>query len=62
MCIRDRFTLIQPAIDQQNKIIADARSTDNTRTKPYEDQLTSIQAEIQRLETTAKEYEITIAG
>ena len=56
------FTRIQPAIDQQNKIIADARSTDNTRTKPYEDQLTSIQAEIQRLETTAKEYETTIAG
>src|SRR6056300_1064863 len=33
------FERIQPAIDQQNKIISDARETDNTRTKPYEDQL-----------------------
>jgi hypothetical protein len=54
------FERIQPAIDQQNKIIADARADDNTRTKPYEDQLTSIQAEILRLENSAKEYESTI--
>ena len=56
------FERIQPAIDQQNKIIADARETDNTRTKPYEDQLTSIQNEIGRLETTAREYEDKIAN
>ena len=54
------FERIQPAIDQQNKIIKDARADDNTRTKPYEDQLTNIQAEIQRLENSAKEYEATI--
>ena len=54
------FERIQPAIDQQNKIISDARSGDNTRTKPYETQLTNIQAEIQRLEKSAKEYETTI--
>ena len=54
------FERIQPAIDQQNKIIKDARADDNTRTKPYEDQLTNIQSEIQRLENSAKEYEATI--
>jgi len=54
------FDRIQPAITQQNKIITDARATDSTRTKPYEDQLTSITAEILRLETSAKEYEAKI--
>ena len=54
------FERIQPAIDQQNKIIEDARATDNSRTKPYEDQLASIQAEILRLETSAKDYETKI--
>ena len=56
------FERIQPAIDQQNKIISDARETDNTRTKPYEDQLTNIQNEISRLETTAREYEDKIVN
>ena len=55
------FERIQPAIAQQNKIIEDARASDNTRTKPYEDQLTNIQAEITRLETSAREYEDKIA-
>ena len=54
------FDRIKPAIAQQNKIITDARGTDANRTKPYEDQLTSITAEILRLETSAKEYETKI--
>ena len=54
------FERIQPAIEQQNKIITDARASDNTRTKPYEDQLASITAEILRLESSAKEYETKI--
>jgi len=54
------FERIKPAINQQNKIIEDARATDGNRTKPYEDQLTNIQAEILRLETSAKEYETKI--
>ena len=54
------FKRIQPAIDQQNKIIADAREGDATRTKPYEDQLTNIKDEIKRLETSAKNYEESI--
>jgi outer membrane murein-binding lipoprotein Lpp len=54
------FERIKPAIAQQNKIIEDARGTDAKRTKPYEDQLASITAEILRLETSAKEYESKI--
>ena len=54
------YERIKPAIEQQNKIITDARGTDANRTKPYEDQLTSITAEILRLETSAKEYESKI--
>ena len=54
------FDRIKPAIEQQNKIITDARATDANRTKPYEDQLASITAEILRLETSAKEYETKI--
>ena len=54
------FERIQPAIQQQNKIIADARAGDATRTKPYEDQLKSIQEEIKRLEDSAKGYEDSI--
>ena len=54
------FDRIKPAIEQQNKIITDARGTDANRTKPYEDQLTSITAEILRLETSAKDYETKI--
>jgi hypothetical protein len=56
------FERINPAIAQQNQTIADARATDTNRTKPYEDQLTSITAEILRLETSAKEYETKIAA
>ena len=54
------FDRIKPAIEQQNHIITDARASDNDRTKPYEDQLASITAEILRLETSAKEYETKI--
>ena len=56
------FERIQPAIQQQNQIITDSRNNDATRTKPYEDQLSSIQAEILRLETSAKEYEDSISN
>ena len=55
------FERIKPAIAQQNATIESARTNDSTRTKPYEDQLTSITAEILRLETSAKEYESTIS-
>ena len=51
------FDRINPAIAQQNQIIADARTDDATRTEPYENQLESITAEILRLESSAREYE-----
>ena len=60
--IDNAYTRIQPAIDEQQKIIADARESDAGRTKPYEDQLTNIKDEIIRLETSAKQYEETIAN
>ena len=60
--IDSAYTRIQPAIEEQQKIIADARDADSDRTKPYEDQLTNIKEEIRRLETTAREYEEKIAG
>jgi len=56
------FDRIKPAIEQQNKIITDAREADGDRTKPYENQLASITAEILRLETSAREYEEKIAN
>ena len=56
------FERIQPAIEQQNKIIEDARAADGNRTKPYEDQLANIQAEILRLEESARGYETSITG
>ncbi len=60
--IDSAYTRIQPAIEEQQKIIADARESDADRTKPYEDQLANIKDEIIRLETSAKEYEDTIAN
>jgi len=56
------FERIAPAIEQQNKIIEDARTADGSRTKPYEDQLANIQAEILRLEESARSYESSISG
>ncbi len=55
--IDNTYIRIQPAIEEQNLIIQNARSDDATRTAPYEEQLTSIKAEVLRLEATANEYE-----
>ena len=56
------YDRIQPAIDEQNSIIQSARDNDKDRTKPFEEQLVSIQNEVVRLESSAREYENTIAG
>ena len=56
------FDRIKPAIEQQNLIITNARAGDSNRTKPYEDQLSSITAEVLRLESSAKQYEQSIAN
>ena len=56
------YDRIQPAIDEQNTIIQNARENDKDRTKPFEEQLVSIQDEVVRLESSARDYENTIAG
>ena len=56
------YDRIQPAIDEQNTIIQNARENDKDRTKPFEEQLVSIQSEVVRLESSARDYENTIAG
>jgi len=56
------YERVQPAIEQQNQIIADARASDATRTKPYEDQLASLDAELARLDQQAREYEERISA
>lgn len=56
------YDRIQPAIDEQNSIIQNARENDKDRTKPFEEQLVSIQNEVVRLESSARDYENTIAG
>jgi len=55
--IDSTYSRIQPAIDEQNTIIQNARADDAARTAPYEEQLNSIQSEVLRLETTTNEYE-----
>lgn len=58
--IDNTYSRIQPAIDEQNKIIADTRLDDENRIKPYNDQLTALDLELTRLDEQAKEYENTI--
>ena len=54
------YDRIQPAIDEQTTIIQNARENDKDRTKPFEEQLVSIQDEIVRLENSAQDYESKI--
>jgi hypothetical protein len=56
------YIRIEPAIEEQQGIIANARENDKDRTKPFEEQLVNIQNELVRLESSAAEYESTIAG
>ena len=58
--IDSTYSRIQPAIDEQNKIIANARSDDENRIEPYNDQLVALDKELQRLDEQATEYEKTI--
>ena len=51
------YARIQPAIAEQNAIIANARIDDGTRTAPYETQLTNLSTEIQYLTTQVENYE-----
>ena len=55
--IDDILKRIQPAIDEQNQIIADARKGDETKVAPYMEQLKGLDAELSRLDATANDYE-----
>ena len=55
------YERIQPAIDEQNAIIESARSADEKRTEPYEEQLVNLEAELRRLNEQAIQYESRIA-
>ena len=59
--IDDTLKRIQPAIDEQNKIIADARGGDEAKVAPYMEQLKGLDAELARLDKTANEYEAKLA-
>ena len=51
------YDRIQPAIDEQQEIITGARNADDSRTAPFESQLSQLDDELRRLATLANEYE-----
>ena len=51
------YSRIQPAIDEQNKIIAQARSDDEARISPYNDQLVRIDEQLKNADNQISEYE-----
>ena len=60
--IDSAYERIQPAIQEQTTIIEDARSADENRTQPYEQQLISLDEELRRLDLQAIQLEERIAG
>jgi len=56
------YDRIQPAIDEQNTVIRNARQDDAKRTEPYEQQLASLDAELLSLATQANQYEERISA
>lgn len=58
--IDDAYKRIQPAIQEQNSIIENARNNDTTKVEPYLVQLKGLDAEIERLDSNAKEYEVAL--
>ena len=59
--IDNAYIRIQPAIEEQTAIIEAARAADAKRTEPYEQQLTNLQIELERLDAQATQYEQRIA-
>lgn len=51
------YSRIQPAIDEQNNIIAQARSDDEARISPYNDQLVRIDEQLKNADIQIAEYE-----
>jgi chromosome segregation ATPase len=59
--IDNAYARIQPAIDEQTKIIEDARAADTNRTKPFELQLENLELELRRIEEQAVQFENRIS-
>jgi hypothetical protein len=60
--IDSAYDRIQPAIQEQTTIIEDARSADDARLAPYNEQLANLDAELIRLETQIEQYEDRISN
>ena len=60
--IDQAYERINPAIAEQNAIIENARKSDTTKVEPYLEQLKGLDAELARLNTNAKEYEIALSN
>jgi len=58
--IDSTYNRIQPAIDEQNQIISQARNDDENRIEPYNNQLAALEEELKRLDKQADDYENTI--
>jgi predicted nucleic acid-binding Zn-ribbon protein len=58
--IDETYKRIQPAIQEQNKIIENARANDTTKVEPYLVQLQGLDDEIKSLNKQANEYEIAL--
>jgi len=55
--IDNAYSRIEPLVQAQNKIIQDATANDNSKTKPYLDQIAQLDAQIGELTKQANEYE-----
>jgi len=58
--IDEAYKRIQPAIQEQNKIIENARANDTTKVEPYLVQLKGLDGEIKSLNDQANEYELAL--
>ena len=56
----EAYKRIQPAIQEQNKIIENARANDTTKVEPYLVQLKGLDSEIKSLNDQANEYELAL--
>jgi uncharacterized DUF497 family protein len=55
--IDNAYSRIEPLVQAQNKIIQDATANDNSKTKPYLDQIAQLDTQISELTKQANEYE-----
>jgi len=55
--IDNAYSRIEPLVQAQNRIIQDATANDNSKTKPYLDQIAQLDAQIGELTKQANEYE-----